>query len=119
MENTTGEVYHISNGYVYIFDIKTKIQVKGEFEPVIINDVALPENLSMKFKYILGSLNFMFNETITTETDTRKKQSLALRIIKLLLKIIHMFEGTANPKDIEEMIHQIDAERMEFKLVLI
>ncbi|MGH2666778.1 hypothetical protein [Flavobacterium sp.] len=118
MDNTTEEVYYILNGYIYIFDIKTNIQVKDEFEPIIINDVTVSENLSMKFKYILGSLNFMLNETISTESNSHKKQNLTLKIIKLLLKITGMFDGNTNLTDIEEKINQIDAERMEFKLIL-
>jgi hypothetical protein len=118
MDNTTEEVYYISNGYIYIFDIKTNIQVKDEFDPILINNVAISENLSMKFKYILGSLNFMLNETIQTEADSRKKQARILSITKLLFKITKIFEGNIDLADIEERINQIDAERMEFKLIL-
>lgn len=118
MDNTTEEVYYIANGHIYIFDIKTNIQVKDEFEPISINNVAISEHLSMKFKYILGSLNFMLNETILTETDKKKKHSQIVSIVKLLFKITKMFEGNTTLIDIEEKINLIDAERMEFKLIL-
>ena len=119
MDNNIREVYCVSNGYVYIFDIKTKIQNKSDLEPIIINDVLISENLSMKFRYILGSLNFMFNETLSANHNIEKKQSLAVKIIKLLLKIIETFDGNMDSSDIEERIYQIDEERVKLKLKLI
>ncbi|MCV9927832.1 hypothetical protein OIU83_09225 [Flavobacterium sp. LS1R49] len=118
MDNNIREVYCVADGYVYIFDIKTTIQNKNDLEPIIINDVLISENLSMKFRYILGSLNFMFNETLSACHNVEKKQSIAVKIVKLLLKIIETFEGNMEPTDIEERIHQIDAERVELKLIL-
>lgn len=118
MENNIREVYCVADGYVYIFDIKTVIQHKNDLEPIMINDVLISENLSMKFRYILGSLNFMFNETLSAKHNIEKKQSLAVKIIKLLLKIVETFDGNIESIDIEERIQQIDAERVELKLIL-
>lgn len=119
MDNTIREVYCVEDGYVYIFDIKTTIQNKNDLEPIIINDVLISENLSMKFRYILGSLNFMFNETLAANDNIEKKQSAAVKIIKLLLKIIETFGDNMESTDIEERIYQIDAERVELRLKLI
>ncbi|MFZ0596647.1 MAG: hypothetical protein WAM46_06670, partial [Flavobacterium sp.] len=58
------------------------------------------------------------NETLSTNQNVEKKQSLAVKIIKLLLKIIETFEGNIEPTDIEQRIYQIDAERVELKLKL-
>ncbi|WP_394773059.1 hypothetical protein [Flavobacterium sp.] len=118
MDNNIREVYCVEDGYVYIFDIKTTIQNIDDREPIIINDILISENLSMKFRYILGSLNFMFNETLSTNQNVEKKQSLAVKIVKLLLKIIETFEGNIESTDIEKRIYQIDAERVELKLKL-
>jgi hypothetical protein len=119
MDNSIREVYCVADGYVYIFDIKTTIQNINDLEPIIINDVLISENLSMKFRYILGSLNFMFNETLSAGHNVEKKQNVAVKIVKLLLKIIETFEAKVESTDIEQIIYQIDAERVELKLKLI
>lgn len=108
MEKNIREVYNVVDGYVCIFDIKTKIQNKNDLEPIIINDIVISENLSMKFRYILGSLNFMFSETLSTNYNPEKRQSFAVKIIKLLLKIVEAFEGNSDIGSIEEKIYQID-----------
>lgn len=115
MENSIREVYGVVNGYVYIFDIKTRIQNKSDLEPIIINDIAISENLSMKFRYILGSLNFMFSETLSTNYNAEKRQSLAVKIIKLLLKIVEAFEDNTDINSIEERIYQIDSDWGELR----
>ncbi|WP_426094750.1 hypothetical protein [Flavobacterium sp. DSR2-3-3] len=118
MDNNIREVYCVAGGYVYIFGIKTTIQNIDDLQPIIINDILISENLSMKVRYILGSLNFMFNETLSASHNIEKEQSLAVKIVKLLLKIIETFEGNIESTDIEERIYQIDEERVELKLKL-
>ena len=120
MDNNIREVYSVTDGYVYIFDIKTTIQNKNDLEPIMINEVLISENLSMKFRYILGSLNFMFNEKLSTKYNTERKQSLTIKIVKLLLKIIETFDEDSDMEsiDIEKIIYQLDAERVELKMKL-
>ncbi|MGN7811036.1 hypothetical protein [Flavobacterium johnsoniae] len=118
MNNIAKEVYCISDGYVYILGIKTKIQNKNDLEPIMIDDVLISENLSMKFRYILGSLNFMFNETLSANHNIEKKQYIAVKIVRLLLRIIEIFGNSIESSEIEKIIYQLDAERVELKMKL-
>ncbi len=106
-----GRLYSIADYDLYILGIKTKVKFNSEFEPVLINGFKISDEISMRFKYVLGSLNTMFTLILQKELDNEKQRLLLIKIINLMLKFITIPNEKADVSEIESILISVEKEK--------
>ncbi len=108
-------IYSVKENEVYILKFKTNIQVEDERTPLTINQIKLSEKLSMKFRYLLGSLNFLYQKSRKKIKNEKMKHYILFNISKVLMNLVIRLEESENQKQIEQIVKQMDLERLKIK----
>lgn len=108
-------IYSVKENEIYILKFKTAIHVVDELSPLIINQIKLSEELSMKFRYLLGSLNFLYQKSRKKIKNEKMRHYILFNISKVLMKLVISLEETENQKQIEAIIQQMDLDRLKIK----
>ncbi|MEM6684654.1 MAG: hypothetical protein AAF617_02570 [Bacteroidota bacterium] len=108
-------IYSIKQNDIYILQFKTNIQVVDEHTPLTVNQIKLSEKVSMKFRYLLGSLNFLYQKSRKKIKNEKMKHYIIFNISKVLMNLAVRIEETENQQQIEQIIKQMDLERLKIK----
>lgn len=108
-------IYNIEKAQVYILESKTNVCYDEELEIVIINATKLSESLSMRFKYTLGSLNFLFEEISKKIKDISEKNRLHIQIILLFENLQEELEIIKSENHVEKLIDFLNIEKVKIK----
>lgn len=109
-------VYDIKNTHVYLLESKTGVRYDENLELVTINKVKLSESLSIRFKYTLGSLNFLFEEVSQKIKNINEKSKLMDRILMLFANLQNELGIIASENHVEKLIDTLNKEKLEIKL---
>lgn len=108
-------MYNIEKGQVYILESKTNVCYNEELELVVINATKLSRSLSMRFKYILGSLNFLFEEVSKGIKDISEKDKLRNQIITLFENLQDELRIIKSENHVERLVDFLTNEKVKLK----
>lgn len=108
-------VYDIKNTHVYLLESKTGVRYDENLELVTINKIRLSDSLSIRFKYTLGSLNFLFEEVSQKIKNINEKSKLLDRILTLFANLQDELGVITSEKHVEKLIEFINKEKLEIK----
>ncbi|QHI35395.1 hypothetical protein IMCC3317_07410 [Kordia antarctica] len=111
-------IYSVKENEVYILKFKTTIHVVDERTPLTINQIKLSEKSSMKFRYLLGSFNFLYQKSREKIKNEKMRHYVFFNVSEVLMKLVISLEETTNQKQIEQVIQQMDVERLKIKEIL-
>ncbi|WP_046744457.1 hypothetical protein [Kordia zhangzhouensis] len=108
-------IYTIKNAHVYLLETKTNVCYDEELELVIIDNTRLSESLSMRFKYTLGSLSFLFEEVSKKVSDLSEKNRLRDRIVHLFENLQDELGVITSESHVERLIDFLNSEKNKIK----
>lgn len=116
VKNIPQVIYSIKNANVYLLESKTNIFYDEDSELVIIDNTKLSESLSMRFKYILGSLSFLFEEVSKKVSDLNEKNELKDRIIHLFENLQDELGVITSEDHVARLVDFLNNEKNKIKL---
>ena len=116
IKNIPQVIYSIKNANVYLLESKTNIFYDEDSELVIIDNTKLSESLSMRFKYILGSLSFLFEEVSKKVSDLNEKNELKDRIIHLFENLQDELGVITSEDHVARLVDFLNNEKNKIKL---
>ena len=108
--------YDIKNTYVYLLESKTGVRYDYDQEVVTINKMTLSESLSIRFKYTLGSLNFLYEQVSEKVVNISERNGLLDRILELFTRLQNQLTFITSEKHVEELIGVVNKEKLDIKL---
>lgn len=109
-------IYDIKNTHVYLLEAKTNVRYDEDLEKVIINKLMLSESMSIRFKYTLGSLNFLFEEVSEKIIDNSKRNTMLDQIILLFKNLNDKLRDVKSENNVEKLIDFLNKEKRKIKL---
>jgi hypothetical protein len=116
IKNIPQVIYSIENTHVYLLDSKTNICYDEDSELVIIDNTKLSESLSMRFKYTLGSLSFLFEEVSKKVSNLKEKNQLRDRIVDLFEKLQEELGVITSEDQVTRLVDFLNSEKNKIKL---
>ncbi|MGH1386768.1 hypothetical protein [Kordia sp.] len=108
-------IYDIKNTHVYLLESKTAVRYDDELDFVTINKTKLSESLSIRFKYTLGSLNFLFEEVSQKIQDINEKNKLQDQIVNLFESLQRELGVIQSENHVERLIDFLNKEKLKIK----
>ncbi|MCH2195473.1 hypothetical protein [Kordia sp.] len=108
--------YDIKNTYVYLLESKTGVRYDYDQEVVTINKMTLSESLSIRFKYTLGSLNFLYEQVSEKVVNISERNGLLDRILELFTRLQNQLTFITSEKHVEELIGVVNKEKLDIKI---
>jgi len=109
-------IYDIKNTHVYLLEAKTDVRYDEELDFVTINKTRLSESMSIRFKYTLGSLNFLFEEVSQKIQDINEKNKLRDQILKLFESLQKELSFIQSENHVERLIDFLNKEKSKIKI---
>lgn len=109
-------IYSIENAHVYLLESKTNVCYDEDSELVIIDNTKLSESLSMRFKYTLGSLSFLFEEVSKKVSDLNEKNQLRDHIVHLFENLQDELGVITSEDHVARLVDFLNSEKNKIKL---
>jgi hypothetical protein len=111
----SGSIIYEINNYLVVIGKKTSIYIGNTMDTITINNIQLSEELSMKLKYLLGTLNF-FNEVLSKKIfEGTNGHLFFIKNIDILVGLIYRLENEKNILYLEKIIDEMNNKRIDLR----